>query len=212
MNYYSNYEDKIIKGRMVYLNLDEKMNKNKIKVNDRYITYRNEVKIITNSNSEYFDKNFNKNLEKNCLDINSLNKNSKSFFKILDDGGNNKINSDENKNNINNNINININGNIYNRKNLKNIFGPNQRYIQHYPTTDKNKDKIIGIVRTKIKENYEHNSNYVINDDYNYKINLKINIYQEKIKKKNNKIFYLNNINNVEENYYDDNNNNNRKT
>ena len=126
MNYYSNYEDKIIKGRMVYINLDEKMNKNKIKVNDRYITYRNEVKIITNSNSEYFDKNFNKNLEKNCLDINSLNKNSKSFFKILDDGGNNKINSDENKNNINNNINININGNIYNRKNLKNIFGPNQ--------------------------------------------------------------------------------------
>ena len=44
MNYYSNYEDKIIKGRMVYINLDEKMNKNKIKVNDRYITYRNEVK------------------------------------------------------------------------------------------------------------------------------------------------------------------------
>ena len=62
---YSNYEDKIIKGRMVYINLDEKMKKNKIK----------------------------------------------------------------NKNNINNNINININGNIYNRKNLKNIFGPNQRYI-----------------------------------------------------------------------------------
>ena len=87
-----------------------------------------------------------------------------------------KKNKIENKNNINNNINININGNIYNRKNLKNIFGPKQRYIQHYPTTDKNKDKIIGIVRTKIKKNYEHNSNYVINDDYNYKINLKINI------------------------------------
>ena len=29
---------------MAPINLDEKMNKNKIKVNDRYITYRNEVK------------------------------------------------------------------------------------------------------------------------------------------------------------------------
>ena len=29
---------------MVFINLDEKMKKNKIKVNDRYITYRNKVK------------------------------------------------------------------------------------------------------------------------------------------------------------------------
>ena len=41
---YPNNKDKIIKGRMVFINLDEKMKKNKIKVNDRYITYRNEVK------------------------------------------------------------------------------------------------------------------------------------------------------------------------
>ena len=204
---YSNYEDKIIKGRMVYINLDEKMNKNKTKVNDKYITYKNKIKKITNSNSEHFDKNFNKNLENNFLDMNSLIKNSKSFFKILDN--NNKINSAA-ENNINNNINININinGNINNSKNIRNIFRPNEKYIQHYPTTDNNRDKIIITDRIKNKKNYEHNSNYIINENCNHKINLKSNIYPEKIRKNNNKIFYLNNINNLEENDYDNNNNN----
>ena len=204
---YSNYEDKMIKGRMVYINLDEKMNKNKTKVNDKYITYKNKIKKITNSNSEHFDKNFNKNLENNFLDMNSLIKNSKSFFKILDN--NNKINSAA-ENNINNNINININinGNINNSKNIRNIFRPNEKYIQHYPTTDNNTDKIISTDRIKNKKNYEHNSNYIINENCNHKINLKSNIYPEKIRKNNNKIFYLNNINNLEENDYDNNNNN----
>ena len=204
---YSNYGDKMIKGRMVYINLDEKMNKNKTKVNDKYITYKNKIKKITNSNSEHFDKNFNKNLENNFLDMNSLIKNSKSFFKILDN--NNKINSAA-ENNINNNINININinGNINNSKNIRNIFRPNEKYIQHYPTTDNNRDKIIITDRIKNKKNYEHNSNYIINENCNHKINLKSNIYPEKIRKNNNKIFYLNNINNLEENDYDNNNNN----
>ena len=37
---------------------------NKIKVNNRYITYKNEVKKITNSNSKHFDRNFNKKFRK----------------------------------------------------------------------------------------------------------------------------------------------------
>ena len=128
-----NYADKIMKGKTVFINLEENNNKKR--------------KVIKNSNSEYFDKNMNihnKSLTKNLLllkspklDMDYLIKNSKSFFKMWN---NNKDIDKGNKSNINNNINININinGNINNNKQMNNLFKPNKRYFSYFSKNEEN--------------------------------------------------------------------------
>ena len=196
-NYYSN---QIIKGKTVQINLDENDNKKNINTKNKGI------KVITNSNSEYFGKSLNKNLGKNLLvlkspklDMDSLIKNSKSFFKMWND------NDERKRNNINNNINININinGNI-NNKQIKNLFNHNKRYFSYYPK----KENITEMSLNKIsyqKDNTEPNNlTYDITDN----INTNHSHTTKEIKKKHHKMIYLNNINKFEEK--EDNNNNNK--
>ena len=181
-NINNKYVDKIMKGKTIFINLEEdniNINNNKGK------------KIIKNSNSEFFDKNMNNNINKNLsknllllkspkLDMDTLIKNSKSFFKMFNNNKNDNDNNKGNKNNINNNINININinGNLNNNKQINDIFKPNKRYANLENNTDTNKEGINHI---------NHNNNL--------------------IRKKYHKIFYLNNINKSEE---DDNNQDNK--
>ena len=176
----NNYINKILKGKTVEINLDE----NKMKYNNN-----KEKRTIKNSNSENFEnKSFNKNPN---LNMDSLIKNSKSFFKILEKNNNN---SRINKSNINNNINININinGDINNNKKIKNLFKANKRIINYYPTQGNN---------TEINLDKANNNNNNKNElSYNNLLSKnKKEIYQEKIKKSNHKRFYLNNINKFEE-------------
>ena len=143
---------------------------------------QNNNKKIKNSNSEHFDnKPMNKSIGKDFLflrknqnlNMDSLIKNSKSFFKIL----NNNNNDRNNKSNINNNINININinGDINTNKKFKNLFNSNKRYITYENIDEINQEK--------------KNKNLTYQ---NIKNNNQIN--PDKIKKKNHKTFYLNNI------------------
>ena len=173
---FSNYAKKIMKGKTVYINLEEDENKN--------LNMKKGNKIIKNSNSEYFDKSFNnKSLGKNLLllkspklDMDSLIKNSKSFFKMFN--SENINNNKSNNNNINNNINININinGNINNK-----------RYENN---TEMNLERI---------NNNKNNSNFYTAKNLSYNIiNDKNNTNSNIIKKKHHRKFYLNKINNFE--------------
>ena len=179
----SNYAKKMMKGKTVYINLEEDENKN--------LKMKNSNKFIKNSNSEYFDKSFNngihnKSLGKNLLllkspklDMDSLIKNSKSFFKMFNSEN---MNNNKSNNNINNNINININinGNINNNN--------NKRYEN---ITETNLERI---------NNNKNNSNIYTAKNLSYNIkNDKNNTNSNIIKKKHHRKFYLNKINNFED-------------
>ena len=172
----------------------KKFAQSKIPKKTMYINLEeNSKKIIKNSNSEHFDdKTMNKSIGKNLiflkknqnLNMDSLIKNSKSFFKML-----NNNNEANNKSNINNNINININinGDINtNNKKLKNLFKPNKRFITYGNSEEINSD--------------EKNKNLTYQNIKNVN-----QINPERIKKKNNKTFYLNNITKFGEENYDEN-------
>ena len=199
----SNYAKKMMAGKTVYINLEEDENKN--------LNIGKKNKVIKNSNSQHFEKSFNNNnsynesyinksLGKNLLllkspklDMDSLIKNSKSFFKMFN---NENINNNKNNNNINNNINININinGNIENKK-YENITETN-------------------LERRNIQYNSHNNSNDCTDKNLSY--NIRNNNYNSNIiKKKHHKKFYLNKINNFEdedeENNLIDNTSNKRK-
>ena len=190
---YPNDLRKIIKGKTVFINLEE---------NDNNKNNKNKGgKVIKNSNSENFEKSLNKNITKNLLllkspklNMDNLIKNSKSFFKMFN-RDNDKINTEEKNNNINNNINININinGDINNNKEIKNIINPNKRYISYYQKKGNNTEMNIGQINNN---KYEENI-LMQNKDYftEKNLNLKSNI----IKKKHHRMFYLNNINKFEE-------------
>ena len=193
-NYYSN---QIMKGRTVQINLEENENKENVNIKNKG------TKVIKNSNSEYLGKNYNKNIGKNLLvlkspklDMVSLIKNSKSFFKMLND------NNDEGRkrNNINNNINININinGNI-NNKQIKNLFNHNKRYISYYPKKENVSE--MNSNKSNYGKNYteQNNITYDIKDNNNNFNSNKI------IEKKHHKMLYLNNVNKLED---EENNNN----
>lgn len=168
----------------------KKLAQSKYQKNTVSINLEENNKKIKNSNSEHFDnKTLNKSIGKDLiflrknqnLNMDSLIKNSKSFFKML----NNNNTETNNKSNINNNINININinGDINTNKKLKNLFKPNKRFITYENIDEINTDK-------KSK-----NLTY-----QNIKNNTQIN--PDKIKKKNHKTFYLNNITKFGDNDY----------
>ena len=173
----SNYISKMMQGKTVEINLDE----NKTKFNTK------EIRTIKNSNSENFE---NKSLNKNPnLNMDSLIKNSKSFFEMLEKNNTNRINKSNINNNIN--INININGDINNNKKIKNLFKANRRFINYYPTQENNNEISID------KTNYNKNINNISYN--NMHPNNKTDIYENKIRMKNHKTFYLNNITKFED-------------